>query len=474
MRRAAFVLVLGVSLLGCSRDRDRTKATAAGSAPRASATASATPSAVPALDEPGVKALVGAWLAAQNAGDFAAYERLYAPRFTGVKRAGERETTFDREGWLTDRKSMVARPMSVEAARVDLRVTPRGASAELEQTWSSATYRDVGVKRFVIVPTPEGPRIAREEMVSSRVAGAEARPGPGDVLVVHRDGLILDARADEGWASGPSRLAEAGHVVYRDVHESKLPAGVKAWKGRAVRAFSADGSACTTQVNGFSLRAEVVPHFGMVQQWRGEPGRPPASADAIAQEVWELAGSEGKVLVGKLNPTCSGSVFALGTDKTLPLVATKTAPTPELREAATSAFRALPSYQRIQTQFVSYGKNGPWELSESDALQLSLFSAANEPVLVVVAARAGAGCGNFYGALTAVFAPRPGTKPALELIDEPDVFEPIAAFALGGSGSFQILFSPEPATDERSLWRRDEKGASLRELFAIPFLDCPC
>src|SRR4051794_28472069 len=37
--------------------------------------------------EQDARALLMAWTAAQNTGDFAAYERLYAARFTGVKRS---------------------------------------------------------------------------------------------------------------------------------------------------------------------------------------------------------------------------------------------------------------------------------------------------------------------------------------------------------------------------------------------------
>jgi hypothetical protein len=56
--------------------------------------------------ESDARALLASWEAAQNAGDFAAYERLYAKRFTGVKRSGPRTRSFARAGWLEDRKRM--------------------------------------------------------------------------------------------------------------------------------------------------------------------------------------------------------------------------------------------------------------------------------------------------------------------------------------------------------------------------------
>lgn len=46
------------------------------------------------------RALLDAWLAAQNAGDFAAYEALYAQRFTGIKRVDARSQRFDRSGFV--------------------------------------------------------------------------------------------------------------------------------------------------------------------------------------------------------------------------------------------------------------------------------------------------------------------------------------------------------------------------------------
>ena len=50
-----------------------------------------------------VQAVIDAWLAAQNGGDFAAYQALYADKMEGVKRVGPRTWRFDRKGWLADR-----------------------------------------------------------------------------------------------------------------------------------------------------------------------------------------------------------------------------------------------------------------------------------------------------------------------------------------------------------------------------------
>ncbi len=124
------------------------------------------PAATPAPAD--VRAAVERWRAAQTAGDFAAYESLYAPAFQGVRRSGEKTVTLDRAGWLADRKRMFAKPMRVDVT--DLVV--HGDAAEFTQTWSSAAYTDRGPKRLRF----DGRlRIVHEEMlVSVRVADAAA------------------------------------------------------------------------------------------------------------------------------------------------------------------------------------------------------------------------------------------------------------------------------------------------------------
>src|SRR5262245_28185693 len=76
------------------------------------------PPSAPKIPERDARALLDAWLTAQQAGDFARYEALYADRFEGVKRAGLRSERFDRQGWMRDRQKMFARPMHVEASEV--------------------------------------------------------------------------------------------------------------------------------------------------------------------------------------------------------------------------------------------------------------------------------------------------------------------------------------------------------------------
>ncbi len=108
--------------------------------------------------------LLARWLDAQNRGDFAAYQALYARDFTGVRRSGEKVVELDRAAWMRDRARMFKKPMRVAAD--DVRSSP--SMIELTQTWSSGTYRDRGPKRLTLVNEEGALRIAREEMLASR------------------------------------------------------------------------------------------------------------------------------------------------------------------------------------------------------------------------------------------------------------------------------------------------------------------
>src|SRR5687767_4305008 len=54
-----------------------------------------------------IEALIERWRSAQSTGDLAAYEKLYAKEFVGIKRVGLQTFRFDRKRWLLDRKGML-------------------------------------------------------------------------------------------------------------------------------------------------------------------------------------------------------------------------------------------------------------------------------------------------------------------------------------------------------------------------------
>src|SRR6476659_2556625 len=100
---------------------------------------------------PEARTLVDAWLAAQNKGDFAAYEKLYAQKFTGVRRSGPRTASLDRAGWMRDRQRMFQKPMKVSAGDVKVAGTLASARVTFMQEWESGSYHDRGPKQLVIV-----------------------------------------------------------------------------------------------------------------------------------------------------------------------------------------------------------------------------------------------------------------------------------------------------------------------------------
>lgn len=148
--------------------------------------------AVPAPSE--AERLVADWLAAQNRGDFDAYQKLYARGFHGVRRSGTRTVELDRAGWIADRQRMFAKPMTVAADSIDVERRGDGFRVTLVQTFSSGRYRDVGRKQLELAREDGALRIAREEQLESVGAPAQAS-GRQFVLLVAPNAQAALARA---------------------------------------------------------------------------------------------------------------------------------------------------------------------------------------------------------------------------------------------------------------------------------------
>src|SRR5215470_10154804 len=102
------------------------------------------------LAEGDARAVVEKWLAAQNAGDFAAYEKLFAARFTGIRRSGPRTVRFNRAGWMKDRARMFKKPMTVAISDLKVRAAGASAVASFTQTFAQGSYKDAGPKQLVV------------------------------------------------------------------------------------------------------------------------------------------------------------------------------------------------------------------------------------------------------------------------------------------------------------------------------------
>src|SRR5688572_28549865 len=132
------------------------------SAPVPRASGAAKPSRTPQIE-----ALVDRWRVAQGAGDFAAYEKLCADKFVGIKRVGMQTFRFDRKRWLIDRKVMLAHKPEVSVKGLSVVDLGKTAVARFEQTFASKSFRDTGTKQLVLLDEGGVLKIGREEMLTS-------------------------------------------------------------------------------------------------------------------------------------------------------------------------------------------------------------------------------------------------------------------------------------------------------------------
>ncbi|HTV23611.1 MAG TPA: nuclear transport factor 2 family protein [Polyangiaceae bacterium] len=428
------------------------------------------------LGEAAVRGLLDAWLDAQNRGDFAAYEKLYADRFTGVKRSGERTRTFGRRDWMSDRASMFQRPMRVTTSDVSLSVSPHLARVRFEQTWSSAKYRDTGPKELLVVGGSQSALIAREEMLSSSIDGERPTAPESRLRVVDAGVVILSNAVKPDWSRGtlrtPTQTKPEFAAVLRDADEARLPPALAHWKGRAVRVLDAQGRGCDARISSLAVRGAVVPHFSMSEGSSEGPTLTPAQRN---EEFWAMSEQDGRQLVGELEPACEG-VFALDASDVVPEMYPAVVADAALKQAAVAAFRALPEYAKIQKRYVEETTaTTPWhEDPTRHSLGVWSFTPRVGPRLLVVAADAGQYCGEFGASANAVFALDASGKLTPRGVFEEEPFAPASAFDLDGDGQLEILSGPEGSRRERALLRRSGSKLVRDVLFAVPFLDCPC
>ena len=119
------------------------------------------------------EAVVTAWLAAQNQRDWKGYQRLYAARFTGIRRVGTVEKKLDRAKWMADRKAMFKAAMAVTADGITVTSDAVELIVTFVQTWEQGAFADAGHKRLVLdlaaVRAGTAGVIVAEEMVTSQV-----------------------------------------------------------------------------------------------------------------------------------------------------------------------------------------------------------------------------------------------------------------------------------------------------------------
>ncbi|MCC7537043.1 MAG: DUF4440 domain-containing protein, partial [Deltaproteobacteria bacterium] len=446
--------------------------------------------AAAAIPERDVRTLVDAWKSTQNARDHAAYARLYAARFEGVRRAGPRVRRFDRAGWLADRRNMFSLPMAVETA--DVRVSSSGQSAivRFTQSFSAGQFRDRGPKELVVVREGGELRIAREEMLASDVLASSA-PAPqsgarGDFFMVIDEGdtpqpyVVLSAEPDEAWGGGPISLLTRRRPLPQTIvtrrAASAAPAEVSAWRGRAVHLYAADGQSCTAHLADLFLLSRVDVHFGTEQRWAGDEDgdgqndRPPANNAEIAGSAF----GPGMLLVASLRERGCSGLWARAADRPAPAIFAQTTTPSDLAARALAAFRATPAWRTLQTEYAADGNatpNGRWDEHQRPSHDVRVWehAASSRRFVSVTAATSTGGCADFSGQLWALFeAPSTGSDLVLRSDGaSPSFLSPAALADVDGDGT------PEVVTDS-GIARRRGTAWTVTEDVAPENHDCGC
>jgi hypothetical protein len=430
-------------------------------------------SAGAAIPEAAIHTLLDAWLAAQNTGDFGAYAELYAARFQGVKRSGDRARSFDRAGWLADRRKMFAKPMEVELSAVALQSTEASAVASFEQRWSSSSYRDVGPKRLVVVREGDALRIAREEMIASEVTG---RGGPAALplgrffFVLPGDaGVVLHTEAEDAWSKGTAELVSRDEVVTaaKEVAPAAIPPALAALSGADIRLYDARGERCAAKLGALRVLRRVTPHFGTVQAWAGEGGRAEATDAAIAEDAWALG--RGGLLTAKLEggAECEGALFAeLASAPPLTPYPLKPAEGADIAALLNTA-HGTAAYTEVQREL---GQPTPFEMAEGGAMTLLTGESGGRRIGAVELLRV-ASCAELNAHL---FMPMDFVegrwKPRGEAVFHTT---PLAAFDLDADGTVEYL-GLELSGSLVLLRAAGPGGYQVAETAPVTYLDCPC
>jgi ketosteroid isomerase-like protein len=425
---------------------------------------------------PEVRKVVDKWLDAQNRGDFAAYEQLYAARFTGVRRSGPRTVKMDRAGWLADRRRMFQKKMEVSIDKLAIAAAPSASRVTFVQTWASGSYKDVGDKQLVVVREGSAWKIAREEMLRSSILASEAKTGAALAQAMlpmfSPTALVVETSAGDELGAGKKTLDDGDPIaVKQNVPMGRLPAEQRALRGRKLFALDENFEICELQVGDPAVVSTFVPHFGMRQEWKEAP------KERVIKEAW----AQGAKLLVFETSGCKAPTWALPRWKERPAPSVATPADDALKARAVAALRKLPEWAKLQSEWKGYaGAKGRWDEADDATVEVNVVEArANgKPVkLVSVAAKAGTGCGQFEGALWALYAVR-GSK--LELVNTPGetYFSVGAALDADGDGTSELFPAPGATSSEFGTHQKAMRGKDGRwdevERLEIPFLDCPC
>lgn len=478
---------LVLSLSGCSNGCRGDRARDAGRTPPAARRDASAPDAGSArLDEAAVRAALEAWVRAQNAGDFSAYEALYARRFSGVKRAGPRSRAFDREGWMRDRRAMFAGAQRVAVRDVAVDLAANTALVRFTQDYTAGDFHDVGEKHLALVAEGPAVRIAREEMVASVMvaatdAGAVPDLAPGRLMPVLMHGgspwVVVETTPRPEFAAGLPSFVDRGNVVVtrKDLDVNSVPEAMRALAGRPVQLYTATGPGCRGTIRELAVIRRVDVHFGTEQQWFDGDGGLRGDPTLLAQQAWEL-GESGALLAARVEPPpagCNASRWGRVADLPALPVYTRRPADAALTTRALERFRALPAWTQLQAAYAQdpgATRDGRWDEHGGAQPMVGVWSAPTSPRrwVVVGGSTSVGGCAAFAGQLWAVF--EVGGAEGLTLRtspQDPGYFSPLAGTDMDADGVPEFI-APE------GILRRQGDTFRLVESVRYPNLDCDC
>lgn len=412
----------------------------------------------PVIAEQEVDSLLNRWRDAQNRGDFAAYEQLYASKFYGVKRVGTRAQRFDRAGWLGDRERMFKAPMVVEVREPKIHAAEGSVTVVFTQRWSSGAFEDLGQKRLLILLENGQLRIAQEEMLDSRplpFSGKMRAAAEGFHFVVElKTGLYMVLNeAPPATAMSDGLLRREDRLGFDDPNLraasrplASIPPELESRKTWPVQLD--DG--CKARLVEFRLLVQVIHGY----------------SDLSADDPEAVFALGTPAVVARLEG-CAHGRYARP-ENAGPTIAAERFEDAALENEARVAYASLPivaEMQQTYREFEPETQNLWW----AEKLQIKLFRhPRSKNVLVYASAGLDGPCGGWN--IGVVFERR-GNK--LHKLEE-DYFanEVTDVFDLYGDGRLEIMHAGDGVTFERSLTFPHISG--LRLDLKHDFIGCSC
>jgi len=276
--------------------------------------------------------------------------------------------------------------------------------------------------------------------------------------------VVLRARTEPEWGKGPLALAQrtSPTVVVRAAR-----AGVPSSELTGTRmVLRREGEvACVAELGAPQILRRAYAAWERYAEWNGEEGDLRASDAQVAAEAWELA-AESELLVAKATPmegNCAGAHWAHPEHASPHLGAAAIGEARVVR-----AFRQLEGYHQFQSawsevrEYDDHPGFARWDARPGAHRRILTFGSHNGRDFALVTAMAHDGCGDFTGALWALFEV---TSRGLEPIrSENTVDAPVALADLDGDGAPEILFYSRLT---------HASGDSAVDV-TTPYFDCPC